>query len=922
MKHKYLHPLLSLVILAGACGKKENSGAPATVQRSPVTFENPLQDFSNQGSLDLAQVLAGFAVEGNQKAAAAANLRASDTSELTELSTSFRKYQRVKRNEYVLRSKELEQNEVLLRATIVGLSADRIKRGNSIEDIMYTRPATVARAKFLKEIQETYHRRTMELAEEVAPLVAAKLEELAPQELASVEMEVRSSYGTKEAKLKKIAKLIKKTDELQHYLNTHTTEEVTERVLKEAHEALYMYIAQKLLEEIERSKTLKELAKIAKDVQYYHDKIKEAYVLVVSIQEYAQFLHDNLDEFKRAKEEITNAASRLTKELASESFRNDVLYPVVIGYAADRILNHSQAGKEIKKAAVKAQAVIRDIDTIVDRTRHLSKTASGLMDDFNVILQTTQAMTKTLGIKLPKGVDKFISDVQRVNQLVQGAKAVAVGFSAGGPAGALLALSSGPAAQILGGGGPSAFESGVMEQFKVINAKLDALLQGQKDIMKLQEDTIKMVYNLAQMVEAQHAETQSMLVDIKYDLSKMNEGIEYLTYLDVKKCSRVLSYGLGSELKRFDFQSDALTPELFAPVAESIWRQRLLVTETPKQLFEGCQAGLESIFGANFSDENNLVMLKYNHLAKVQLTGLEYRDIFYQPLLSVLKNYEPSPSNGLHLPLRRISDVSLKRTSLSSEVDPKAYSWNIYHLINPESLLSTSLELLVLHPYMEFGHDDWSRGINAVLEKASSKMRQEDWRSYQFLQKALHLTQTAIIQQGLLSGESIMDKLEPVISQSFQSKEFANDLKPASARMNPILMRNYMKYMVLAKNEMNPVANLAAYNEAYANKDLPTLGAILFGKNVTPKLEVRDGRFYLLNEFKYNRKGVLSAPQVRDVQLPTPEEMATGEFEYTASMGKLVELQEKLVDGLSKFTSDMDGDDVGRIKDLILLNRI
>lgn len=133
---------------------------------------------------------------------------------------------------------------------------------------------------------------------------------------------------------------------------------------------------------------------------------------------------------------------------------------------------------------------------------------------------------------------------------------------------------AGSASQLFGAGQDNAWQSQVSAQLSAMDMKLDDIIKLQKQTIQLQLDAMKMIRDLALMVDDYHQTEMRSLTELKDDADLM-------------------------ELTQKDFYGNLKKYQLFESIIGSNYFDR----------FTDCQRGINDAFGKLSADENPILSI-------------------------------------------------------------------------------------------------------------------------------------------------------------------------------------------------------------------------------------------------------------------------------------------------------------------------
>ncbi len=521
--------------------------------------------------------------------------------------------------------------------------------------------------------------------------------------------------------------------------------------------------------------------------------------------------------------------------------------------------------------------------------------AGNISSNLANIIGTTNKMANLLGVRLSDDTLKIMDKANKIATVAKAATIAIQGYAQGGVAGAVGAL----AASNFGGMG-SAFGGGDNNaaQFALINLKLDRILDNQKKIMERQIETMKMIKDLAIMVDEYHQQEMAVLAQLR-DLNLVKLELQKsLLNKDIRQCERIINYQLASIWKdqnyRMDLKSGIHNVEMiktkFLSNIRNLSDVRRILNAGGMNSFAQCQDAFGDAFGNEMSSENPILGIfssdENNELYKWQ------RDT-YLPLVQSLvlfaktTDLDPVP---LHIPSANFEGLRLKNEIITNASDSGSYESNNYsldHLLSVKSLERYLTRLLILYPLFEIDKQVWELSLEEIINTYidnTNLNHKLNIRGHYYLSNALKMVQTAIAQEAILSGE-------PLIMGFYQTshKEILSENKCSgticAVKSNRLLMRNFLHYALLQQERQHAHFHLN-YKQAYDTNDLATLAKLFNVEMKATRLTKSDDSIIL--DGKY--------------QLPTPEELNKGQIIYSENMPRLLKMQTLILEALEKIS--------------------
>lgn len=916
--------LLALVILTAACSKTEKN----TYIESPKEFESQLQVSeenstailnsiltSKSPNLALVELLAK-SLPGEDKKTLV-NITSSLTpKEIEEILTRVGKDNKVIRDFYLYKGEKYQSHKKLIKNSLVGESA-MVSQALSIEDQVKISAFTYIKNKSLSEIIQTYEKRAGELARDLAMIIAQEIAINDSVMAANIESLVKQGNEDRALKLINSSKpYIEKMDRFFKTSNLNENEQFV--IVGGAAMAGAVYT---VIKDNRGFKNIVEQFKgVVQDVKEFERKAKEFMVLAKSLDSYIEDADKNREDFNAGMKGMREDLQDLYKSAKTGEDRSSNIHSKrVMNFLYEKVIQ----GKDISPEG--SNPSILSKQTRINENLLKSATAVGNMsENLSNILKTTSAMCQLLGIKPSKDVQKVIQTAQHVAQAVSTVKNMAVGFAAGGPLGAIAAFSSSPVlSSLMGGGG-----GGDSAMLSAINRKLDIIMENQRKMMEMQMETMKMIKDLALMVDQYHQNEMRAMAELR-DISLVNlEVNKSLINQDIRSCERIIRFQLSSIWKDYNFElnsfygiNDLKTINAhFTKNIRNFGDIQRIIHSVEKNGFERCQNGIAEAFGGNSNLENPIRAI-FASSETEQLYAFQ-RDK-YLPLLDMFYYFTKTvylDSMPLHLPAANyqgLEDKVLYLTMAKNE-ESRNDTYDMENLVSVKSLERYLAQLLVLYPYLEVDKEYWNQGLKSVAEeyiKKSNIDSNQNIRSSYYLSNALKLVQTAIAQEALMAGESLLPFLIVNHHSDLLSGKDCTDIKfdtPVTSeklplcviRENKLLMKNYVTYFMNWKRDRYSGDFNGDYKKFYETQNLTELGKLFNSEISADRFIIKEGKISFF---------VLSNKEKIEIRLPVPGQFETGEIMYSEYMPRLIKMQSAIIENLEKVTPYERGE---RQKDL------
>ncbi|HXH75726.1 MAG TPA: hypothetical protein VNJ08_12205 [Bacteriovoracaceae bacterium] len=902
--------ILSAAILVTSCSKKSGTHANLPVMESikvgidpEIAAINKLL-LSDSPNLALAELLART-LNAKDRADVKELISTLTVQEAEAIIASVAKENTLIRDHFLFHSEDYQNDRSSwLKQSLISPD-DTQARFLSLEDELRVTVFGYIKSKALEDLVATYENRAASLAQELAGPVAADIAANFPGEAASIEKSIAS--GDKASaidRLKTVLPRLKTVDEL--FSKKGLTENEQYAVVLSGIMAGSVYMLVK--ENKEFKNVVSVIQKTYKDLKPWLEKAKELESLVKTLDKHTDESLKNLTDLKNGIKDTRTDLQDTFKEakaaLANPGNRTDIkeMFSLIKTKLTSKkdveSRNPSILSKQIRINANLLKSVMA---------------VGNLADNLGNILTTTSNIQRLLGVKVSPEIQKAMAKAQKVAQVASLVKSAISGFATGGFLGAVSAL--GPMSSMLGAGGSP--DSAKLDE---VSQKLDLVLENQKKIMEMQLETMKMIRDLALMVDVYHQKEMAALAELReYSLVDL-EMSKAQMHRNISICEGLINYQLDSvfisggayTINRLPLISSRLMARI-----KSLNDIRQVVRGVDQDSFRLCMQGISSVFSGSEEGNPALAIFASSDVANLYKWQREK----YLPLLSSLQEFSGTDNfNGmpLHLPMKRARGLSLKEPyiefSKGSSSNKDTYSME--NLISVKVLERYLTNLLVLLPLVELDKQEWQNSTEQIISKYISNAKKEDFvsRSSFLLKNALRLTQTAIAQEALLAGEPLLAfiyaRRDKVLADTSCDIPVTGPVSAnCSIRSNKLLMKNLITYS-LYQNNVSDVYSIRRYTEAFNGIGVQELAKFIDAELAGSRVRMSNGIPVLV--VKVNGAEL-------EIQFPTPEVAKDGTLLYSENMQQLLLMQKLILDALEKVTPikrDHQGD--GLIKMLLM----
>lgn len=746
------------------------------------------------------------------------------------------------------------------------------------------------KSKSLNEIMESYNNILDESTKAVAKDVIVDVAEKNPELAKKLETEVINTESLEAflCKIKKSKEFVDKIDQTFAGSDLNIKEELVTLGTVAVGTLIY--------NEIKVSKSFQDLVRKFKTVKNQiveiNNHVKKITLAVRAIKDSAEKMKSDSLEFntnlKNVKDDLKESVE--TAKIAYKSSER-VQGDKIVNFLYNKVLTDNQ-----KNDAINSESAITRLSDNLDK--HLSNTfkaSAAMADNLSNIIDLTNKISTELNLEIPKDLQKAINTASDVATGVKIASDLVQSFMSGGVLSAVGVLNSGPVSSLLGtkGGDPA-----INAALGKIDGKLSEVIESQKRMLEIQVETVKMIKNLALMIDDYHQKEMMALASLR-DFQLVNLEISKSELnSDIRQCENLLNY----KLKDHNIATASLDLEKYYGNFKTYNDLTILVKSSGENNFSRCQNAIVDVFGSATINESKILSI-YNSSENDNLYAFQ-RDT-YQPLNQLLHYFATEAGLNrqiLHLPIKDISNLDTKRYQLTSIDEDNSSNnsipYNLDQLISTKTLERYLSSYLILYPLLELDKNDWSLPISDLINTYYANNQGSGSRGYFFMKNALDLIHSAIAQESILAGESLIPYIYKTMgsdllsgaksSQNLNGFEGDTSKLLSSIRSNKLLMKNYLKYTVLKNTTI--LYNLDGYKTALEQTtDAKKLLPYLTNKNANITIVRND------NSWAISMDNII-------INLPTLEEVKNNQVTYSENMERLLRMQESVINALIKLS--------------------
>jgi hypothetical protein len=617
----------------------------------------------------------------------------------------------------------------------------------------------------------------------------------------------------------------------------------------------------------------------------FEQKVSEIFVFKSTLVQEAKKLHSDLKDLGHQSQSIVDSIAKkknllkdVTAKIRAEKGVDKVELEEAESLAVSRVYGGT-GGVENRK---------------LNEWENFISSAQTSVDRIDNICGTAMSLAQQLGIQVDPNIQKVVKTVSQVNQALQIGQSLAAAFATGGASALLSAF--GGLGGLTGAGGPDL--SGIESELAQIREQQQVIIQNELKIME-------MVKDLAEMIGQFHEEEMAQLYIIDQDVK---DTASIMTMMNWGNCKKMLS-ALPQSLTTKEFLGLSWSQgfQTYSRFSGATGIQKYLSDTVP--YYSPCMTTLGSTLSPVVDGEAGSDLK--SSILRYTVSGDDKDSQFlegsiYQPLLEfTLKNKR---EYGLDVPAAHLSILESKYHAFADPAASSAERLQLNYLLSAKRLQVYVLSYLNLRPWIQIGSHQWSETFGAVDEGkeipqeqklknflSSSELRFAHSRSVTDLKAVLDLIQSAVAQESILAGEPVLDLLAERLPEIFSQQ-----VSPLSRsiRANNILLINLLSYVVA---HTVPPEMWGSYEQARINNDGNQLIAILghgAGEALRGHLVV-DASTHTL---RVQVPAAMAGAQTISLELPTLAQLQTGKVLYRSTMGRLVDLQSRVMDELKNLT--------------------
>ena len=570
-----------------------------------------------------------------------------------------------KKNAYLYHDAPWAADNDLVENSLMRLDEVSTENLSSLEQQLIIETSAKIRNKFLEDILTTYTQALESSSVELSSNFAVELENNNPQLINEIETDLQNNK-----KDSAITKLKNGLQQLEYFNYLRQDAAITDSELVII--GLSGAIAYKIYDQIKDKKTFKDIKKLIKEAKEFKNKIDKAAKIVNAIKDLRKNTSQDIEDFKIATQKLSKSTGALIdavkKDLDKNPEENLTLKKQINILYKDLFTKKGRSDSHKKDGIGSYENYVKDIDNNLNT---MSNSFSNMATNFDTIVNNSILLADTLGIKLGKDALKVVKSAQTVSKIINLAANTFKGFVAGGYVGGAVALAG--SSQLFGENQEVAEQSRVLAQLAEMDMKLDEILKLQRQTIQLQLDTMKMIRDLALMIDDFHQKEIRALTELKDESLTNTELSKTLLNHDIRKCESLIEYQLldiNSNKQMYSFRMiDAdlmnLAHENFYGNLRKFQSFESIVRSTHFEGFSDCQNGINDAFG-KLSIEENPILATYS--SDGEKNFITFQREVYRPLvdeINTVMNDNFSLQFPLHLPMRSMKNLGHKYLLMS-----------------------------------------------------------------------------------------------------------------------------------------------------------------------------------------------------------------------------------------------------------------
>lgn len=880
---KKLNLLLPVILLTNACGNKTALTSPiktvsVTSAREEVLSEDVLAwkslVNSQHPNLALAEILAPMVKASDPKA----TLFTDDYEAVVQLNQLNWKLEdltnRIARH-FVYRNTVSTENTSLAHYSLFGNLGSETSSSVFVESSKLETNARFTgyiRSESLNEITTSFDSRMNEL---MKPLAISIAKDLAADADGAVIERLVKGRGNAERIIDTIQKSAPYAKRVQAAFAELNTNEQYFAVVNIA-------IAGIIYSEVKKHESFKDLLRFYKDFKV---EINELKTKMKEVKVLGEALHSFHETTKKSVAMFNEGISGIKNNLHNIKLPDNSSLSAKKTYLA--LYDHVIKGKPAHDTE-KPLINTKNIQTCLTAVTNINNSLSN-------VLQITESLSKSLGVELPPSITKIMNKSAKVASTLSAASSILSAASSGGALGAISALS----------GSMGLMKDPMASKLAAMDGKLDAILENQKKMMELQLETMKMIKNLALMVDQYHQQNMEKLREIR-DISLTSLSIAQRELNEnIRGCEEMLRKGITRATGVGENHIPLLSYSAHNFFAKIGSLKNLTSMINDEDNYYSCLSAMNDAFGPVQAE----TPVKLSYTSTDLKNFKEFERESYDPLLHVL-NYRlgnmqlPAYKLNLNVPMRSFPALRY-RFNFVSQYRPNEETYTLSDLYSIDSFERYVAPLFLLYPILDLKKEDFTGTLNELIGTAlqinvsSQAETKVNFVGFNHLKGALFITQSIIAQEALLAGEPILNDIYNLRAKIFSSApcrqvgvDVASGSEEAlisSIRGNPILMGNLLTYGAW-KQSMH-------YLRGDYKKSLQD-------KNVTKLAEILAVPSSLIQLDKESEELVIKVPGPRGrevaVSLPSSEVLFEGTIRYGDNMLRAIKIQERILDAFKK----------------------
>lgn len=573
-----------------------------------------------------------------------------------------------------------------------------------------------------------------------------------------------------------------------------------------------------------------------------------------------------------------------------------------LDFMQDFLYSKMNTSEKIKALRGGMYANIPDTEkTFLNAQLELQLEKEKVLNSAKSFLNSAEISLKILG-DLGLGNSKLVQDISQAVNIGQTAFSAATSFASGDYLGCISSITGLFAKK--GDDIAAQRHKQIMKRFDKIDAslsriegKIDQLLKGQEQMLKLQVETFDALLKLSDKIDVQHNVVMAKLTSIEEALYKNRqlivnnwEGKCQACLITIERLKMDVDKGILPDRETLDGEYANLAPGNFR-ICEEYINTYVFSLDQPR-------------FNPDFNLTSAIdgVDIASSYMKLDSINKLSFNLLFsHNSSLGKIKSHEKLLFS-LFFPATSVNELNRKTEAEAIVFKSELYPSNpalFSSIIKPE--VSIRHGFVVRNIGVLIGLTDQNRRLISFEQFASLRPPKNRDAKYELL-NAIRLNNVAIAQQSILSGEILLPIIDQAIKEYLRDKGDAKryDACKMLLSKNELIGNNYVKYFVRKHLEESKKSDLQ-YSYAYSSKDSLAMTQVLESPFPISYIDSSDVR---ITRSKLNVGWYMSIGNLY-YAMPNPSELSELVLDQTQQLHGLLDNRQKLLRHLFSFNSDL-----------------